>query len=74
MTKPVGGESSFLAFQLELPDPERIRYQAVLFHDPSGINRLVVHRQCMSAKTGKDETTESHAVALKILTGLLAAA
>ncbi len=43
---------------------------AVLFQDPSGISRLVVHRQCMSARTGKDETTESHAVVLKTLTRL----
>lgn len=70
LTKPVGGESRLLAFQIELPDPEWTRYQAVLFHDPSGINRLVVHRQCMSARTGKDETAESHAVVLKTLTAL----
>jgi hypothetical protein len=70
LTKPVGGESSFLAFQIELADPEWTRYQAVLFHDPSGTNRLVVHRQCRSARTGKDETTEFHAVVLKTLTTL----
>ena len=70
LTNLVPGESSLLAFQIELPDQERTRCQAVLFHDSTGINRLVVHQQCVSARSGKDESTETHAVILKTLTGL----
>lgn len=70
LTKPVSGEPSLLAFQIEFPDPEWTRYQAVLFQDSSGMSRLAVHRQCASARTGKDESIEPHAVVLKTVTGL----
>jgi hypothetical protein len=70
LTKPVSGESSLLAFQMEFPDPERTRYQAVLFHNFDGTRRLVVHRQCVSARTEKEESIEPHAVVLKTVTGL----
>ena len=67
---PVPGESCLMAFQIELLDPERTRYHAVLFHDSNGVNRLAVHQQCNSVRTGTDEGIESHAVLLKRLSGL----
>lgn len=66
----VPGESSLLAFQIELPDSERTRCQAVLFHNSQGIKRLVVHHQCVSVRSGNDESIETHAVVLKTLSGL----
>ena len=34
------------------------------------MSRLAVHRQCVSARKGKDESIEPHAVVLKTVTGL----
>lgn len=70
MKDTVPGESCLFAFQIELLDPERTRYHAVLFHESTGMNRLAVHQQCASLRTGNDEGIESHVVLVKTLTGL----
>lgn len=70
LTTTGAGESSLLEFQIELADPERTRFHVVFLHEPTGVNRLAVHHQCFSARTGKEEGIESYAVILQTLTGL----
>ncbi|HIK92469.1 MAG TPA: hypothetical protein EYG03_10870 [Planctomycetes bacterium] len=64
------GQTSLLAFQVELADKLRSRYHAALFRESNGSTRLVVHRQAISGLTGVEETIESHSVQLETLNQL----
>jgi len=67
---PDVGQTSLLAFQVELADKLRSRYHAALFRESNGSTRLVVHRQAISGLTGVEETIESHSVQLETLNQL----